>query len=173
MNGDKQPDAAEEVVLRAIDLLPEGEPFQACEAHRVLGDIYDSKGETEKAVHHFEQAIEIASSLRAVDRLFWILFSLAELFSGEGRFNDAHAHVEQAKSHAVNNVYLLARASRLQAGFWDQQHIFGEARSEALGALGVFEKLGAADDAEETRELLGRIDRNARGDELVSAIPEA
>ena len=165
LNDDKQLDAAEEAVSRAIDLLREkDEQFQVCEAHHVLGTTYTSKGETEKAVHHFEQALEIASSLMAVDRLvFWIRLSLAELFSGEGRLNDAHAHIEQAKSYAVNDAYLLARASRLQAGFWDQQHMFGEAKSEALRALDVFEKLGAADDAEKTRELLGEIDYDARG----------
>jgi hypothetical protein len=36
--------------------------------------------------------------------------------------------------------------------------MFEEAKSEALHALDVFEKLGAANDAERTRALLGEID---------------
>ena len=41
--------------------------------------------------------------------------------------------------------------------------MFEEAKSEVLCALGVFEKLGATKDVEVTRRLLGKIDRNARG----------
>ena len=68
-------------------------------------------------------------------------------------------------SHAVNDVYNLACASRLQAVFWDKQQGSPEAKFEAFGALEVFEKLGAAGDAEETRRLLERVDRNARRNE--------
>lgn len=41
--------------------------------------------------------------------------------------------------------------------------MFEEGRSEALCALSMFEKLGAANDAEEITQLLKQIDRNARG----------
>ena len=159
---DKQFDAAEEAASRAIDLLPEeGEQFLVCNSHRALGEIYRSKGKTEKAIHHLEVALEIASSFNWHNDRSRIHCFLVEVFSGEGRFSDAHAHVEQAKSYAVNNPYLLARASLLQARVWDQQHMFEEAKSEALCVLGVFEKLGAMKDAGVTRELLRRIDRNA------------
>jgi len=160
---DGQFNAAEEAASRAIDLLSEkGKQFWVCQSHHVLGEIYRSKDATQKAIHHFEVALEIASSLGVVDPLFWIHYSLADLFSQEGRFNDAHAHIEQAKPYAVNGAYNQARASQLQAKVWDQQRMFEEAKSEALCALGVFERLGATNDAEDTRELLGRIDRNAR-----------
>jgi len=126
---DEQLDAAEETASRAIDLLPEeGEQFMVCNGHHVLGD-------TEKAIHHFEEALGIASPLDWHGPPFWIHFSLADLFSEEGKFNDAHAHVEQARSHAVNDAYNLARASRLQARFWNKQHIFGEAKSETCVLL--------------------------------------
>lgn len=36
--------------------------------------------------------------------------------------------------------------------------MFKEARSEASRPLGVFEKLGATEDAEETRKFLGEMD---------------
>ena len=159
----EQVDAAEEAATRAMDLLPaEGEKLRVCKGHRILGRIYDFKGNTEKAIHHYEAALEIASFLNLGNQMFMIHFSLAELFSGENRFDDAHAHVERAKSHVLNDTYCLARASRLQAVFWATQHMYEEARSEALRVLEVFERLGATNDAEFTRELLQVIDRGAR-----------
>ena len=47
--------------------------------------------------------------------------------------------------------------------------MFEEAESEALHALCVFEELGATNDAEETRQLLGQIDRNTRRNGLGSS----
>jgi tetratricopeptide (TPR) repeat protein len=158
-----QLDAAEEAASRAIELLPEiGEEFRVCNAHRVLGDIYQSKGDREKAIHHLEAALEIAFSLNNHNELFWICFALSALSFKEGRFNDAHAHIERAKSHAVNDPYLAARASLLQALFWYQRYMFREAKPELLHALNVFEKLGATNDAKHAGALLGEIDRRAQ-----------
>ena len=161
LRDDKQLDAAEKTASRAIGLLPEeGQRFLACDGHRALGNIYQSKGDTEKAIHHFRVALEIGSPLNYHTVLFWIHYSLAELFFEQGAFDGAHAHVERAKSHAVNNQYqyLLGRALLLRARFLDQRHSLDEAKSEALHALEVFERLGAADDMEETREFLGELD---------------
>jgi len=73
LRDDNQLDAAEEAASRATDLLPEkGQEFRACEAHLALGNVYRSKGETKKAIHHFEAALEVASSSGREDRLFWI-----------------------------------------------------------------------------------------------------
>jgi len=156
---DRQLDAAEEAAFRAIDLLPEkGERFRVCSGHHILGDIYSSKGNTEKAIHHFEVALEIASSLNLDADLTWIHYSLSLLFSGEGRFDDAHAHIERAKSHAVNNPYDLGRAMELQAKFWYNQLMLEKARFEALCAINAYEKIGAASDVEDCRRLLKWID---------------
>ena len=164
---DKQLDAAEEAVSHGIDLLPEeGKQFLVCSGHRILGKIYHSKRDTEKAIHHFEAALRIASSFNSNPELSQVHSSLAALFSGEGRFDDAQVHVERAKFHATDSEYLLARASKLQARVWYDQNMFGEAKSEALRALGVFEKLGATSDAENARGLLKRIDRKTRGNRL-------
>jgi len=95
--------------------------------------------------------------------LFWARFPLAELFCKEGKFSDAQTHIERVESHAVNDPYVLARASWLQAKLWDEQHTFEEAKSEALRALDVLEKLAAANDAEEVERFLEGMDRNARG----------
>ena len=75
-------------------------------------------------------------------------------FFGKDKFDDAHVHIQHAKSHAVNDPYLLAHASQLQAEVWDKQHRPKEEKSEALRALDVFEKLRAANDAEQTRKLI-------------------
>ena len=157
--GDKQLDAAEEAASRAINLLPEkGEQFLSCQCHRVLGEICCSKDKTEMAISHFEAALEIASSFNWHVQLFWIHFSMAVLFSDEGRFDDARAHTEHAKLHAVNQPYLLARAVWLQAWFWYRERRFEEAKSETLHAVEVFEKLGATQYLEQCRWLLGKID---------------
>ena len=154
MHDDEQLNAAEEAASRALDLLPKGERSWICDTHRVLGLIYGSKGETEKAIHHLELALEIASSLNWDVGLFWVYYSLAELFSEQGRFDDAHAHIERAKSHAVDDAYNLGCAMHLQACFWYRQHMFEEAKLEVLRAVGLYEEVGATKDLERCRELL-------------------
>ena len=150
--------AAGEAGLRAIDLLPAGEEPRVCEAHRALGDVYQRKGETRKAIHHFETALGIASSLKMVDRLFWLNLSLAEAFCEQGTFEEAQTRLEHAKSHAVNDTYLLARVMEQQAWVWDVQGRFEDAKSEVLRALDVFEKLGAENDVDATTQLLHQIE---------------
>ena len=156
---DKQPEAAEDAALRAIELLSdEGDPVTVCQCHRVLGDICHSRSDTEKAIDHFQKALEIASSFAWQAQQFWILCSLAEMFFAEGRPGDAHAHIERVKSHAVDSTYLLGRAMRLQAHFWYKQQRFEETKAEALGAADVFEKLVATKDVKDCRELLQDIE---------------
>jgi len=164
LHSDERLDAAEEAASHAINLLPEkGKQLNVCQSHRTLGNIYYSKGEAERAIHHLEVALRIASSLNHSTELFWVHFALADLFLGHRRFDDAHAHIGCTKAHAVDDVYLLACGSDLQARVWYEQHMYEEAKSEALGALGVFEKLGATRNAERTREFLMRIGRGVEG----------
>ena len=154
LHADKQLDAAEDAASRAIGLFPDkGEEYRLCGSHRIFGDIHKSKGETEKAVHHFEAALEIASSFDWHEEPFWIHHRLAWLFCNEGRFDDAHTHIERAKSHTVNSAYNLGHATELQARVWHRQDRFEEAMTEALRAADVYEKLGAAEDAEDCRTL--------------------
>ena len=164
MHDDGQLDAAEETASRAINLLPEeGERFLACRGHRVLGDIYRSEGKSDKAVQHLEVVLKIASSFNWYNELLRAHLSLAEVFSDLGRFDDAHAHIERAKEHAVNDAYNLARAMKVQANLWYIQGRLEEARSEALRAADVFEKLGAARDLEGCRKLLRWIEEEMNG----------
>ena len=53
-------------------------PTVVCESHRFLGDVYSSKGEREKDIHHFEAALKIASPFNWNDQPFWIYHSLAD-----------------------------------------------------------------------------------------------
>ena len=156
----RQFDAAEEAASRAIGLITEkGSQSLVCESHRVLGNIHRSKGETEKAIHQYEVALEIASSSNWDGGLFQIHNDMAGLFRDEGRFDDAHAHIEYAKSHTADNPYNLGCATEQQAWIWYKQHRFEEARSDTLRAAEVFEKLGATKDAENCRKLLQRIEK--------------
>ena len=179
---DKQFDAAEEAGSRAIDLLPEkGQEVLVAESHRLLGIIYRSKGETEKAIHHFEVALGIASSFNWHDYLFRIHYGLARLFFGKGRFDDAHDHIERAKPYTSNHPYHLGHTMVLQADLWYRQHRLEEARSEVSRAADVYEKLGAAQDLERCRGLLRQIeeeikkpaipDESVGGGKLLGMIP--
>jgi len=152
---DGQLDAAEETAFRAINLLSEKEDqFRLCRSHRLLGTVYRSKGEIEKAVHHFEAVLGIASSFSWHDELFWAHYGLAILFHDEARFEDANSHIDHAKPYTGNSAYHLGRVMQLQVDVWYRQGRFEEARSEALRAANVYEKLGAAEDVEGCRELL-------------------
>jgi hypothetical protein len=153
-------DAGEEALFRAIDLLPEkGEQFLVCESHLLLGTIYGSKGETGKASHHYEVALEIATSFDWHDQLFQIHFLLATLFLGEGRLDDAHAHVEHAMPYTVNNTFNLGSAMMVRAQLLYKQHRLEEARSEILRAADVYEKLGASQGKKACKWLLQEIQK--------------
>ena len=159
LHGGKQLDAAEEAALRGVELLSEnGKQFQVCQGNRLLGDIYSSKGDRERALSHFWAALETATSLDSPINLFWIHYSMAVAFSKQDRFEAAHDHVEHAKSYAFGDAYNLGRAMELQAGFWFKQHVFEKAKFEASCAVDVYMKVGATTDVEDCRELLRKID---------------
>ena len=90
---DNQLLAAQEATSRAVEVLPEdGEEFLVCRCHRLFGDINHSKGEREKAIHHFEAALKIASSFDWNTQLSLVHDSLAMLFYNEGSLDDALVH---------------------------------------------------------------------------------
>ena len=157
---DNQLDAAEEAAFRAIDLLPEeGQQYQVCQSHYTLGEIFRSKGEIEKAIHHFEVTLGIASAFNWSNDLLWAHYNLAHLFLNEGRFEDAQAHTEHARSRAVNDEYHLGLVTGIQARIWYGQDRLEEAKSEALRAADILDKLGATKHAENCRELLRDIEK--------------
>ena len=153
-------DEAEEAASHALDLLPEkGEEYRVCEYHRVLGEIYIWKKEREKAIHQLEEAFGVASTLGWDQQLFWINHALAQLFVSEEKLDDANAHIGQAKSHISDGGYNLGRAMEMQARVWHLQNRLEEANCEALGALEVYEGLGASRDMQNCKTLLGHIER--------------
>ena len=155
----KQLDAAKDAASRVIDLVPEkGQEHLVCKSHRLIGNVYRSKGEKEDAIHHLETALGIAAPLNWKNELFWNHYSLVEVFLGEGEFDDANVHVEQAKSHVVNDTYQLGRAMEIQAQVWYRQGRLEDATSEALSALEVHEKLGAGKDVGVCKDLLQKIE---------------
>ena len=159
---DKQFDAAEEAALRAIDFLDQDDKYSVCECYRFLGRIHYSKGETEKAIKHFETSLGIASPFNWHNLLFWTNCCLAEVFFDQNRFDDAHSHVERAKSHVIDDPYLLGRAMKLQAGFWYEERRFEEAKSEALCAADVYEGIGATRDVEGCNVILRNIEEKMK-----------
>jgi len=152
--------AAEEAAEEAINISLQGDndQFQACECHRILGRIYGSKGETEKAIGQFEKALGIASAFNWRDQQFWNHYSLAELYSEKTRFDHAHAQIEHAKSHVAGDSYSLGRVTELHARILLREGRFEEAKSEALRAADVFGKLGVAEGAEKCGDVLRLIE---------------
>ena len=108
----------------------------------------------EKAIHHLEVDLRIATPFNWHDHLCVVHTQLAWLFLGEDRLDDAQAHIERAKSHTVDSPYNLGGAMVSQAAVWNKQRRFEEARSEVLRAVELFEKLGAASDVEACRQFL-------------------
>jgi tetratricopeptide (TPR) repeat protein len=118
-----------------------------CKSHRRLGNIHTSKRESEKAIHHFEAALRIASTVGWPEELVLINFHLAILSHFEDRLDDANAYLNQAESYTVD-PYNLGGVMWMRAVILGEKRRFGDATSEALGALQIFEKLGAARDLE-------------------------
>ena len=144
---DGQLDAAEEASLQAINLFSiEDNPLSICECYRILGNICRSKGKIEQAINHFRTALKIATTSGWQNKLFWIHLNMTNLFLGENRFDEAQVHIEHAKSHAINDTYLLARAIHLEAAYWYKQSRLKEAKSRVLDAINALEKLGATED---------------------------
>jgi tetratricopeptide (TPR) repeat protein len=157
--GHKQFDTAEDAASRAIDLLTgKGRETAICQLHRILGKTYHSKGEKTKAIRHFETALGIASPLNWNEELCWTHYDMADLFRDENEFDEANTHIELAKSYTADNLH-LGSAMYMQAKIWYGQGRVGEAQLEALQAIEIFEKLGAARDVEVCRSLLRQLDK--------------
>ena len=76
----------------------------------------------------------------------------------EERFDNVHAHIEQAQTHAVN-AYYLGNEALVAAATHHKQHRLEDAMSEALHALGIFEELGNQWDIRRCKRLLQDIKR--------------
>ena len=159
LHSDNQLDAAEETVSRAITLLPEdGDQFIICSCHRVLGNIYHSKGNEAKAIEHLEVALRIASShANWHSTTFWVYYTMVVLYSEQGKFGDAYAHLERARPHALNDAHNSAYGMILQVYIWYYECRLEEAESEALRAMDAFERLGATEGVERCRRAVSEI----------------
>ena len=151
---DRQLDAAEEAATRAMELSEDRHQHKLSQSHKILGHIQQSKGNREKAIHHFEASLRIASSVDSHDQLSESHVGLAIIYIGEGKLDDAHTHVGHAKSYAGNDMFLLGCAFHESARVLHHQNRPEEAKSEALRALSIFEEIGATNQAERTRRFL-------------------
>ena len=160
---DNQLDAAEETVFRIINLTPtKGYELMVCRTHSLLGRIYRSKSQRGNALHHLEKAREIASLFDWYSELFSAHYFLAELSLDEHNFNDAQIHIEHAKSYTGEDAYFLGGATKMQAKIWFGQGRLEDARSEALCAVEIFEKIGAKGDEGGSRIILRSIEQAMR-----------
>ena len=160
LHGDGQLDEAEKAASHLITILPdEPRPYNLCRSHSLLGEIYRSKGDTEKAIDHFKTALDIASPFSWHSDVSRNHHYLAEIYSDQGRFGDANAHIEQAKLHSINNPYALGSATGQQARYWCMEGRYEDAKAECLRAIDVFGNLGVMKEVEGCRELLRHIEK--------------
>ena len=155
---EQQLDAAGDAASHAIDLSENRDQHLLCQCHQVLGAIHQSKGNIDKAIHHFEASLRIASLLNSHSLLSEGHLSMARLYFKESKLSHAHTHIEHAKSHTGNDTLRLARVVFMSACVLYEQHRFGEAKSEASRALDAFGNLGAADLVEQTKQILENIE---------------
>ena len=154
-------DAAEAVTSQVMQPLKTTEqdrrplPF-GC--RRFLGNIYGLKRERGRIIHDLTTVLGIASRSGDDYTLYWIHYFLALLFHHEDKPDDARPHIEQAKSLSGSNTYDLGRVVGLQGRVYYQQGKLEDARTSALHALEIFEKLGAAGGVDECRDLLQSIE---------------
>lgn len=132
-------DAAEAAAFRILDLVPEkGQEYLVCRSHRLLGNIHWSKEGKEKAVHHLETAIAIASPFNWHREIFWNYYTLVQLCVKERKFDQANAQIERAKPHAMDDTYMLARLMEVQADVWYRERKLERARTEVLRAQEIY-----------------------------------
>ena len=160
--GNNQLDDAEAAASQAIDLLGKGEESLVYRCYRALGNICRSQGKTGEAIDHFKTALRLGSPFNWHDEQFHNHYSLARLFFGENKFDDAHVHIERAKSHAVDDPYLLGCAMELHARLWYKQHRFKDAKSEALRATDAFERAGVTKELKYCRRILHYIEEKTK-----------
>ena len=154
LRNDKQLDAAEEAAIRAMDLSENRDQYRLCGCHRVLGHIQQSKGNVEKAIHHFEESFRITSYMNSRSDLSESHLGLANLHFEEDKLNEAQTHIEHVKSLAQDDMLRLGRTYYFGARVLFKRKRFEEGTSEALRALVIFEELGATLSAEDTRQFL-------------------
>ena len=93
------------------------------------------------------------------------------LFRDEDRFDDAHNHIDRAKSYAIGNTRYLARLMDMNARIWHQQRRLEDAASEAQGALEIFEELEAIEDVTRCETTLRLIEQAMAGEPLKIPLP--
>ena len=158
LHSDGQLDDAETAASQLIATLPDDpRPDAPCRSHSLLGEIYRSKGETEKAIDHFKTALDFASRLNWHTDASRNHHDLALIYSDQDRFDDAHAHINQVKLYSINDPYNLGRAMELQAECWYRESRYEEAKAECLRAIELFGNLGVTQKVEKCRKLLHRI----------------
>ena len=161
LRSDGQLDDAGTAASQLIAILPdEPRPHNLCRSHVLLGQIHYSKGEAEKAIDHYKTALDIATRFNWHSDVSRNHYNLAGIYSDQGRFDDAHAHIEQAKLHSINNPYALGSAMVLQVGSWYREGRYEEAKAECLRALELFGNLGVMKEVEKCRRSLRRIEKS-------------
>ena len=136
---------AEEAASRAINLiLYKSYTYQNYEIYHVLGHACESRGETDAAITHLEEALGIASSYDWLKRQTETRHCLLLLFLREDRFDDAQVHLEALKPLcSTHHPRCLDQLMVIQAYIRFSQGRIEEAKPELLRLIDVYD--GARD----------------------------
>ena len=165
---DKQLDAVEAVLLPIVGDMPEkvtlapharnGQGLLACNSCQILGSVYREKHEAEKAIHYYSKGLRIASTFSWPEQSFLIHYELARLFYDEDKFDEAYAHLKQAKGYAADVPYLLDHTKEMDEQKWHRQLMSRDALPEASRLLEVYGKVRAANRMGVASDLLQHIE---------------
>jgi len=143
----KQVDTAKEAVSQVLKLSSGTlSANQYCEHHHILGHLHESKGETEAAICHFRNALQIVIHHGLEQTQIQILRCLVQLLLDAERFNDAQIHLNTIKLLEVNDAYELDRHLVTQAYIYFGRGRFAEAKFELSRIIGTRERAGSLGD---------------------------
>ena len=152
------------------------EPMLRGLVHDSLAQIYFNKRDMEQATSHAETALRIGG-ITVRSNLFTRYHTMARIHMENGRFDDAEAQLEHARSLAAEDSSEHSRLVLLQAHLLVKQGKLEEARSEAPRALDLLQEHGAVDQVKEAEDLIQSIDegmlQNAAMEDDIDALRKA
>ena len=110
---DNQLKAAEQVISCMHNLFSEkGDQYGLCGSHCILSETCQFKGETKKAIHHYEAALGVMLPFNWHDELCEVDYSLVGLFHNYSRFDEANCHRHGHLTRlSLNSFFYFAKSN--------------------------------------------------------------
>ncbi|MEX0290126.1 MAG: tetratricopeptide repeat protein [Flavobacteriaceae bacterium] len=100
-------------------------PYQRIELYENLGDVYREKGETNKAVAHYEEGLTIARKNQVAPKLPDLNSKIADAYAKDNRLQEAEAFYDSSLEQASNQAPARAVQEREKvADFYNKRSQF-------------------------------------------------